>query len=99
MSDALLDQKKQQLVPIISEILLTKWDPIGVTEFENAADEYDSYCNDVIAMLADGTNVRDITNYLYESATLNMGLESPDLREKSEFAARQIVLEARKIGL
>lgn len=38
----------------IRAILMAKWDPIGVSEVPEAADEYDSYIGGVYELLAEG---------------------------------------------
>lgn len=77
---------------IIQKILLTEWDPIGVSDIPEAQDEYDAYADTVFGMLANQTaSVDAIAQYLYEIATEHMGLSYPELAERCEKAARAIV--------
>jgi hypothetical protein len=70
------------------------WDPIGVSDVEEAADEYDAYVGRVYIMLTDEqANAEAIAAYLFEVATDNMGL-APDranLAERSANAAMALV--------
>lgn len=84
----------QKIVPdimIIRYILLHIWDPIGISSYESASDEYDSYGNHIIEMMRIGANFDDIKTYLYNSARTHIGLNYPGLLEKSELAARRIL--------
>ena len=58
----------------ISEVLLKKWDPIGVSDVPEAADEYDGYVGHVWNMLEQGRNAEALAQYLDEVASARMGL-------------------------
>ncbi|WP_259673271.1 MULTISPECIES: hypothetical protein [Rhizobium] len=47
------------------EILLTEWDPIGVSDLPEAQDEYDAYADTVFGTLANQTaSVDAVAQYL-----------------------------------
>lgn len=76
---------------IIRKILLTDWDPIGVSDIPEAQDEYGAYADTVFGMLADQTaSVDAIALYLFKIATEHMGLSYPELTERCDNAARAI---------
>ena len=74
-------------------VLNEHWDPIGVVEIFRIDDEYDSYVGTVYVMLMDHrANQEAITDYLYQIATVSMGLSpSPSLAEKCENTAAILV--------
>lgn len=75
----------------VSRILLYSWDPIGVCGYPGASDEYDRYVDEVCRMLRTGADVAAIKDYLYLSASSDMGLDYPELLEKSGTAAREVI--------
>ncbi len=57
----------------VRQVLLRDWDPIGVSQFLEAEDEYDSYVWPVCSLLiANGTR-QQIADYLYWVETVRMG--------------------------
>ena len=76
---------------IIRKILLTEWDPIGVSDISEAQDEYDTYADTVFGMLANPTaSVDAIVQYLFKIATEHIELSYPDLKETCDKAARAV---------
>ena len=71
----------------IRRALIEEWDPIGVGEFPEAQDEYDSYVSDVYNLLAARRSKDDIFNYLWELETGHMGLDG-DRPATERFAER-----------
>jgi hypothetical protein len=55
--------------------LLKEWDPIGVSHFAEAADEYDAYAPDVISLLMAHKTENEIFDYLWQLETGHMGLD------------------------
>jgi hypothetical protein len=41
-------------------LLMTEWDPIGIAQFPEAADEYDNYLGPIASRLSRGTPVADV---------------------------------------
>jgi hypothetical protein len=78
---------------IIAEILLREWDPIGVSEYPEAADEYDSYVPHVYELLIHGATAKKVFEYLWSVETHHIGvLGNPTRTEKvAERLARLMV--------
>jgi hypothetical protein len=62
----------------IAEILMNEWDPIGVCGVPEAIDEYDTYVQQVHAMLERGASAGAIESYLSDVRTNWMGLGKGD---------------------
>lgn len=76
----------------VRALLLREWDPIGIAEVEQAADEYDSYADAASAMLTRGASAASLCAYLQSMATDQMGLsDSEELRKRSRRAADMLV--------
>ena len=60
----------------LREIGWTCWDPIGLRELEVdwPTDEYDSYLLVAFGMIQRGKSVEEVSAYLTEIASVNMGL-------------------------
>ncbi|HCD85996.1 MAG TPA: hypothetical protein DEQ45_19615 [Agrobacterium sp.] len=81
-----MDHKAQRA--IIQKILLTEWDPIGVSDIPEAQDEYDTYADAVSGMLANqAASVEEIAQYLFKVATEQMELSYPELAQRCKKAA------------
>jgi|GEM_PF-2828162 len=61
----------------VRHCLLHEWDPIGVREFPEAQDEYDSYVTSVCSLLSDGADAYKLRQHLAHQETANMGLSAP----------------------
>ena|SRR5579862_1273833 len=72
---------------IIRDILMDKWDPIGVKHLTGAEDEYDAYAGAIYVKLLNERASQDILEkYLLNTATEHMGMpftEELQLRCKS----------------
>lgn len=76
---------------IIRKTLLSDWDPIGVSDIPEAADEYDAYADTVFSMLVNqNASVDDVAQYLFKIATEHMGLSYTQLAERCDKAARAV---------
>ena len=71
----------------IRDALLHEWDPIGIQEFPEAQDEYDSYVVDVCQLLQSGASFQDVFVYLWSLETQHMGLRG-DRQRTEQFAKR-----------
>ena len=56
-------------------VLMEDWDPIGVSDVPEAADEYDGYIGGLYALLRDGASDERIAQHLSEIETKTMGLD------------------------
>jgi hypothetical protein len=57
-------ERSREIRQHIRRILMAEWDPIGVSDVPEAADEYDSYIGGVYELLERGASQGDIGNYL-----------------------------------
>ena len=60
----------------VRHILLAEWDPIGVGDAPEAADEYDSYAPRVLSLLMAGHCSPEIADFLADVEQNWMGLEA-----------------------
>lgn len=58
----------------IRTVLLTEWDPIGVSQIPEAQDEYDSYVGGVYRLLITHVDRRGLFLHLWQIETEHMGL-------------------------
>ena len=58
----------------IREVLLREWDPIGVGDIPEAADEYDSYVSQVHGLLVRREPLYKMVDFLWWAETEHMGL-------------------------
>jgi hypothetical protein len=72
---------------IIKRILLNEWDPIGVSEFPEAENEYDAYVSEVYRLLSRRSSAGEIFDYLWWLETKHMGL-CGDRRRTEKIADR-----------
>ena len=57
------------------EVLHYKWDPIGISDFPEARDEYHQYLPQVFGLLKGDADAAKIAAYLSEITTERMGLK------------------------
>jgi hypothetical protein len=57
---------------------MDRWDPIGVKDASEAADEYDGYRGGVIQLLRSGASGKEIAEYLSRVEQESMGLGTGD---------------------
>ena len=57
---------------------MADWDPIGVRDWPEAADEYDSYLGDILVLLERRSTAFEIEEYLLSVETERMGLTGVD---------------------
>ena len=73
-------RRARQIQREIADILLKDWDPIGIQEFPEASDEYDSYVGQVYRMIASGAEAVTIAQHLktIEVSLMGLGASDPD---------------------
>jgi hypothetical protein len=64
------DEVQEKIRPVLME----EWDPIGVNDVPEAADEYDGYIGGIYVLLRDGASDEQIAQHLSEIETKTMGL-------------------------
>lgn len=55
-------------------VILNRRDPIGVVTDINSDDEYQGYRSGILQLLIGGAGEREVREYLWRSATLDMGM-------------------------
>ncbi|WNJ88718.1 hypothetical protein [Bosea sp. 685] len=78
----------------LKSLLLNDWDPIGVVDVAEAADEYDSYACHLHSMLTAGTTSQAVAEYLNWVVTAQMDLTG-NLARNREIAERAVALYVR----
>ena len=73
----------------IKHLFLHECDPIGVAEFPEASDEYDSHALRVFTALHDGATARSIADYLAWLELDHMGLSA--LSGRGEAIADKVI--------
>jgi hypothetical protein len=63
-SDMVDKERSREIRCHIRRVLMAGWDPIGVSDVPEAADEYDSYIGGVYELLERGASVANICDYL-----------------------------------
>ncbi len=64
----------------IRRVFLEQWDPIGVSNYPDAQDEYDMYLGDMYDLLLRNAAEAKIADYLAEIETDRMGMTSDKQR-------------------
>jgi len=77
-----------KLEPLIRDILLKSWDPIGIGDDDDAQDEYAHYVIDIIVLLYSSKCRCEIFDFLWHLETVHMGLKGN--KEKTIKVAREI---------
>jgi hypothetical protein len=75
----------------VSDILWNDWDPIGISSFSNARDEYDAYVIPICRLLAAGPDQAAIYHELVHLAQDIIGLDTVDADSTGK-AARKLYL-------
>lgn len=87
-----------KLSKIVSEVLWTQWDPIGVNDEPIARSEYDLYVPAVSNLLWTGSPANVIAEKLLEFESENMAFGSP-CQTMANLVARMLVEDERVIAL
>jgi hypothetical protein len=74
MLDMSEEEERSRLWYAVRHILMSEWDPIGVSDTPEAADEYDGYLGAVCDLLGRKASQNEIAAYLREIETQRMGL-------------------------
>lgn len=74
--------KEDGLFNAARRILRDYWDPIGVRDVPSVHEEYDEYAGRVAKMLAAGSSVGELSNYLMEIEIRSMGLRGDSKRAR-----------------
>jgi hypothetical protein len=67
-------KRSREIIRSIRLILMMEWDPIGVRDVPEAADEYDSYAGGICGLLQRGASEADLYAHLRDVEVDRMGL-------------------------
>ena len=81
-----LPSKKLQIYKQFDEVLHYLWDPIGVAEYPEARDEYESCVPQVYGLIQDGAGADEVAEFLVRIEAGTMGLP-PNLGKAKKAAA------------
>ena len=74
-----MDQKKTRArIAAVDAVLWEVWDPIGVSDAEEARDEYSSYAPAILRLLESGASDERIERHLDRLVRVSMGLPPID---------------------
>ena len=88
-------QRAKEIQDQIRSILLTDWDPIGVGEIPEAADEYDGYVGGIYRLLNAHASVDDVARHLHEIVISSIGLSSRGIEDHRDVAEKLCALDVR----
>jgi len=66
--------KARQIKLELRKVLLSDWDPIGISDFPEASDEYDTYLGNIFHLINIGSTARELAEYLFEVESIQMGI-------------------------
>lgn len=69
-----LSPQDKELLRRVDEVLHYMWDPIGVAGVPQARDEYQSYVSQVLRLLKNTADGKDVGDYLLWLSTEQMGM-------------------------
>ena len=81
----------------IRRILIAEWDPVGVSDLPEAADEYDSYIGGVHELLERGATEADIGSYLREIEVDRMEMVDASRPVRGEPKRRSFIPENARL--
>ncbi|HYV49769.1 MAG TPA: hypothetical protein VFA20_33165 [Myxococcaceae bacterium] len=81
--------RMRDALAMIKRLLLEEWDPIGVSQFPEAQDEYDAYAPGVYQLLSRRPTPSEVFEHLWQLETQQMGLRGD--REKTKKIAEKLV--------
>lgn len=93
-----MTKKELELYNAIDEIIWKDWDPIGVNDSKEGRDEYHGYLPTLFKQIVRGKNKKGISNYLFHTATVNIGTKGNRERE-DKVAALLIAKRIEIIGI
>ncbi|ACY13410.1 hypothetical protein [Haliangium ochraceum] len=79
----------QKLYEAVRYVLLTEWDPIGVSPYPEASNEYDAYVPEVYQLLVRRSDAQEVFDFLWAIETEHMGLCGE--RERTHRVAKHLV--------
>lgn len=87
-----MSNKKSQK---IDNLLLHKWDPIGISGTNGAEDEYSQYVDAILQIICNSDSHKMLFEYLWELETEYMGLKGN--RERTEEFSKFLFNEVKNM--
>jgi hypothetical protein len=88
-------QRGKEVMQAIRDALMRHWDPIGVADVPEAADEYDSYIGPVYRILTGTRSADELIECLYRIETEAMELNAGSREHLREVAGMLLTIDVR----
>ena|SRR5687767_4899469 len=88
-------RRARDIQTAIARLLTEEWDPIGVRDEPEAADEYDAYVGGVYRLLASGASKESIAEHLATIERDRMGFERARAKALLPVAEKLMKLDVR----
>jgi hypothetical protein len=95
-SDMVDKERSREIRCHIRRVLMAEWDPIGVSDIPEAADEYDSYIGGVYELLERGASEANICDYLRNIEVDQMEMVDASRQPRLPEAKRNAVASSLK---
>jgi hypothetical protein len=96
-------EKSREIWTAIRGVLMSQWDPIGVSDVPEAADEYDGYIGGVYDLLKGGATDKRIADHLRSIEINRMGLTDlngkplmPEEHRAAAVSSLQLILSSSR---
>ena len=88
-------ERAREIQRLIADVLHRNWDPIGVRDMPETADEYEAYVGGVYRLLVSGTSVRELSEHLVHVETQALGFADTDPRMLIPVAKKLLKLNVK----
>ncbi len=65
----------------LRKVLLSDWDPLGISDFPEASDEYDTYLGYIFHLIDSGSTAIELSEYLFDVELNYMGIPGPSAED------------------
>ena len=89
------EQRAAEIQDVIRQVLLRDWDPIGVNNDPELADEYDSYIAPVYRILVGSRSEDDLIGLLYRTERDQIGTACESPEQLRPVAQKLLALDVR----
>ena len=80
--------KNKNIISSVRFILVHDWDPIGIGDNPNLADEYDNYIGSIITLLRQNTPVETLASFLEKIEKTKMGTRDVNIKRLHDVAIK-----------
>src|SRR5579862_4883310 len=85
-------ERSREVRNAIRNILMQKWDPVGVKDVPEAADEDDPYIGDIYDLLKHGVSNEELSKHLVKIETERMGLSDANGKPLLPEVVREVAI-------